>query len=98
MQLSVINLRKLVVKAAAQIDADRIRVLPQQCLQLIPVHDSPGHHTLVGHERVILADIHTERVDDLLCFQIPDPGIRSGRFTGLDGKGNERRFLYIAKF
>ncbi len=97
LQGAIVHLGKLIVKSASQVDADGVRVLPEQILQSVPEENRTRHHALVGQKRVKLAHIHAERINNLLRFHVYNARPFPGSLTGPDRQRNQCGFLYIAK-
>ncbi len=84
LDLSVIHLAKLIVEAAAEVDAKRVGVSGNQPARRVGKHDGARHHALVREERIVFAHVYSQRVDDLLRLLIADAWVGPRRLACTD--------------
>ena len=65
---AVVDLAELVVETASQVHAHGVGVHLDELAQRVGEHDGACHHALVRQERVVLAHVHAQVVDDFGRF------------------------------
>ncbi len=93
----VIYLAELVVKAAPKVDARRLGIARDEPAQRVSKHNGARDHALVREERIVLAHVHAQRVNDLLCLLVADTRVGMGRLTRTDSQRDQRGLLDVAK-